>query len=86
MLANTYVIPVDGNQYIVGDDVVSCGSIAPARAQVKCSVEPSGGLLYEGSGYNRREALSNLKKYCVSKRQSSDPTYCDQMADIAICN
>jgi hypothetical protein len=85
--AATYVIPVDGNRYFIGNDVVTCGTIARKEvSQVNCSAEPSGGLPYSGSGYNRREALNNLRKYCVSKQQSMDPNYCEQMADMATCN
>lgn len=87
VFAESYVIPADGRAYRIGYDTVTCGSSAPVRQEeVTCSAEPSGGLAYKGSGYNRREALNNLKRYCISKKQSIDPNYCDQIVEMAICN
>ncbi|RYZ73717.1 MAG: hypothetical protein EOP05_09810 [Proteobacteria bacterium] len=94
-LAENYTIPNSGWYSIGGHNVqcesnqsggVSGGRGGQRRRDVYCSVYPSGGIEYVGSGSTESEALNNLQRYCISKRQSSRlQEHCSEMRNIAIC-
>lgn len=74
-----------GSTVRIGRDRVRCASEEVVR-NVYCSVQPSGGLLYEATGESEQEARENLERYCISKRQAADlAKYCGEMKQIAIC-
>jgi hypothetical protein len=72
----------------IGGHTVQCVETNYETQIITCSAHPNGGIPYVGTGYSKREAKMNLKKYCITKKQFLSAVIveeCEQLAALSVC-